>query len=166
MKRIFAIALTLIMLTACTACSNVENNKTNGGTEPDSLTRNGSLCALKAPEGWEMGVTNRLTYVLKNDSLPNGKATLIIRFFDDRSADSMRTVKINACTKDGIHYEEGTLTVGKYEFMTVHTDKGYTYLYTNGEKENTVIYVSVQDGIDLQSKDVQNILSSITVDDH
>lgn len=50
--------------------------------------------------------------------------------------------------------------------MTVHTDKGYTYLYTNGEKENTVIYVSVQDGIDLQSKDVQNILSSITVDDH
>ena len=78
----------------------------------------------------------------------------------------MRTVKINACTKDSIHYEEGTLTVGKHEFMTVHTDKGYTYLYTNGEKENTVIYVSVQDGIDLQSKDVQNILSSITVDDH
>lgn len=166
MKRIFAIVLTLIMLSACNACSKKETDKIPSGTEPDAFTRNGSLCALKAPQGWEMGITNRLIYIFNDDSLPDGKATLIIRLFEDYSAQRMRTVKINACTKDGIQYEEGTLNVGKYKFMTIHTDKGYTHLYTDGEKENTVIYVSVQDGIDLKSKDVQNILASITIENY
>lgn len=85
-KRLFYVSCLMMVLLVMTACGTY---KESGSAVSGSFTRNGNLSALSAPDGWEMGETNKLVYVYKNESLPNGKAPLTIRIFDARSADGI-----------------------------------------------------------------------------